>query len=395
MDYKNYFLSENPFPDGVVNPYSANPKINGEIFAEEARKETIKEFEDIFINAPNFDDRERIGWLWAKSETEFEMGRGMGKTALLVYFKHKINKNWGFDYTKDESKKFCAVYVHFDLQIKDYPLEHICLIALRSCIQDGIYSEIRTNASYDQLTDMGVNAEFATRIMNGTIEEYLKSFRSDRELTIPRPPRDTLLLKKTANFFLNQTVLALKAAGFIGGLLFIDDIENFTDIPGYKYLQIFAKNFGNAFLRGGFGQARERLFSSVLTTHLTSATKFSSAWRACGMESAYPLAVEGPSSIEVPVPDMESSHEIIKAYLNYFRIPGSTPPSTFHPFTLKAVNEVISINKKHPRKFLADARRVMLQALRDERKIINSKYVKRVLKVEEAVKPEVPELEEI
>lgn len=395
MDYKDYLLKENPFPvDAILNPYSSDPKINGQIFAEEARKGTIKNFEDVFLRAPHFEDRERIGWLWAKGD--IEIGRGMGKTALLVYFKHKINNNFGCDYTKDKSVKLCAIYVS-TRELKDYLLEQLCLVALRSCIDDGIYLKIKDGASYDQLKNAGVNEEFAKRITSGTIEEYLASFRTDRQIKhpIPRPPRDTLLLTKTPEFFLNQTILALKAAGFIGGFLFVDDFENFTDMPGYKYLEIFAKDFSNAFMKGPFAQATERFLSVILTTHQTSAYKFSMAWRASGLVSAYPLELEGPASVEVPTPDMESSREIVKAYLNYFRLPDSSPPSPFHPFTEEAVNEVISVKEKHPRKFLSSMHRIVSQALRENKKEIELAYVKEVLKVKEPPKPSIPKVAEI
>ena len=395
MDYKDYFLKENPFPvDAVLNPYSSNPKINGTIFAEEARQETIKNFEGMFVRDPHFEDRERIGWLWAKGD--IAIGRGMGKTALLVYFKHKINKDWGYSYTEDKSKKLCAIYIS-SREIKDYLLEHMSLLGLRSCIDDNIYSEIEHSASFSELKKAGVNQAFAKHIALGTIEEYLASFRKDRQIKhpIPRPPRDTLLLTKAPEFFLNQTILALRAAGFIGGFLFVDDIENFTDIPGYKHLEVFAKDFGNAFLRGAFAQATERFLTVTLTTHQTSAYKFASAWRASGLASAYPIEVGGPTSVEVPKPDIESCREIVKAYLDYYRLPGSSPPLPFYPFADKSVDAAISANQLHPRKFLSSMHRIASLALRDEKKVITPTYVRKVLKIEEPPKPEIPKPEEI
>ena len=36
----------------------------------------------------------RLAYLWAKGDSE--SGRGVGKTALLRYFRHRINNDWGY-----------------------------------------------------------------------------------------------------------------------------------------------------------------------------------------------------------------------------------------------------------------------------------------------------------
>lgn len=394
MDYPDYYLSENPFPEGgVLQPYSSNRKINGEIFCEEARKETIKQFEQRFIGAPHFSERKKVGFLWA--ETTIDFGRGMGKSALLIYFKHKINHNWGKDYSQDDSKKLCAIYISFSQEIKDYQLEHICLLGLNACIEDKVFDEIRRAANYSALIAAGVEANFATQIANRTVRDYLVSLWHRPELMPPRLPRDTLLLNMTVDLFFNQTVRALKAAGFIGGLLFVDDIENFVDLPGQKHNVTFAKNFGASFLRGETSQAKERFLSAIFTTHLNSAQKLASAWQEAGLLSAYPLDPRGQTAVEVPKPDESASLEILKAYIDMFRTPNTPegiPP--FHPFTEEAVKKAVNMAKLHPRTFLQSSNIILENALIAGQKEIDEEFVEDnwILKPK---KPELPKIGEI
>jgi hypothetical protein len=394
MDYSNYYLVENPFPEGgILQPYSSNSKINGEIFCVEARKDTINSFEQRFICAPHFSERKKAGFLWAESTIDF--GRGMGKTALLIYFKHKINKNWGRDYTQDDSKKLCAIYVSFSQEIKDYQLEHICLLALNACIEDRIFHEVKKTCDYNALINGGVEPNFATQIANGTVKDYLVGLWHKPELMPPRLPRDTFLLNRTVDLFLNQTIRALKVAGFIGGLLFIDDIENFVDLPGQKHNIIFAKNFGASFLRGATTQARERFLSTTFTTHLNSAQKLTAAWQEAGLLSAYPLDPKGQASVEVPKPDEPASLEIVKAYMDHFRtqnIPTGTSP--FHPFTEESVKKAVNMAKHHPRSFLHNLNLILENALATNQQIIDEKFVEDnwIIKPKKA---EVPKIDQI
>ena len=375
MDYPDYYLVENPFPEsGVLAPYSTNRKINGEIFCEEARKETIQQFEQRFIGVPHFPERKKVGFLWA--ETSIDFGRGMGKTALLVYFKHKINRNWGKDYTKDGAKKICAVYVSFSQEIKDYQLEHICLLALNACIEDKIFDEVKKSVDYAKLVAGGVEQNFATQIVNGTVRDYLVNLWHKPELMPPRLPRDTWLLNMTVDLFLNQTVRALIAAGFIGGLLFVDDIENFVDLPGQKHNIVFAKNFGASFLRGNTTQARERFFSTIFTTHYNSAQKLRDAWQEAGLLSAYPLDPKGQAAVEVPQPNEVASLEIVKAYMNTFR-ENNAPAGlgVFYPFIEGAPKKAVTLAKNHPRTFLQNLNLIIENALRAGKKEIDEKFV--------------------
>lgn len=87
-------LRDLPFPtNAVVNPYSSDERTNGSIYAESIAKEAINKFERLLIRPDDFFNRARLAYLWSKGDRE--TGRGTGKTALLRYFRQRINKDWG------------------------------------------------------------------------------------------------------------------------------------------------------------------------------------------------------------------------------------------------------------------------------------------------------------
>ena len=107
MGYEVYGLMENPFPKGgaLLKPESKDPKENGSIFSTNARAKEIEDFEEKFIGVKTvFDDRLRCGFLWAEGDRR--SGRGMGKTALAIYMKHRMNDGYGRNYFSGGEKFF-------------------------------------------------------------------------------------------------------------------------------------------------------------------------------------------------------------------------------------------------------------------------------------------------
>lgn len=92
--YAKLGLRDLPFPtEPVVDPYNVDPRRNGAIYAEEPVRATIDYFERLLIRPDDFTNRVRLAYLWSKGDQQ--TGRGMGKTALLRYFRQRINKDWG------------------------------------------------------------------------------------------------------------------------------------------------------------------------------------------------------------------------------------------------------------------------------------------------------------
>jgi hypothetical protein len=390
MGYEIYGLKENPFPKGgaILKPESTDPRENGSIFSVNARAKEIREFEEKFIGTKtSFDDRIRCGFLWAEGDRT--TGRGLGKTALAVYMKHKINDEYGKNYFNGKHKFFCS-YISFQEQIKS-KVAFLYKAAFSSFMKDGLFSHISSCASKDTLVKAGVDPDFAEAVINNQVKDYLESL-SRYKLEEMLTAWDQEFLAKLPDLFLNQTVRCLKAAGFEGGILLIDDIENLTDRSTRAEIENFIKDFGIAFFRAGYEASNSKFFTIILTTHQQSAQKISQAWTVAGLSASFPLVPGGYASLLIPKPDMKQCIDIVNQYLNYYRDPSFTPPWEFFPFTIEAIETVIRECDFHPRRFLSRFGRIITEALSKDIKEITKEFVRTVPEVEEEAAPGIEEL---
>jgi hypothetical protein len=390
MGYEIYGLKDNPFPRGgaILRPESTDPRENGSIFAVDARAKEIKEFEEKFIGIKtSFDDRIRCGFLWAEGDRT--TGRGMGKTALAVYMKHKINDGYGKNYFDGRNKFFCS-YVSFKEQLKS-KVAFLYKEAFRSFIKDGLFSHISSCVSKDTLVNAGVQKDFAEAVASNRVKDYLESL-SKYKLEEMLTAWDQKFLVKLPDLFLNQTVRCLKAADFKGGILLIDDIENLTDKSTKTEIENFIKDFGIAFFRAGNEASNNNFFTIILTTHLQAAQKISQAWTVAGLFASFPLVPRGQASLLTPKPDTEQCIDMINQYLKYYRDPSFTPPEEFYPFKRDAIETVIQESDFHPRRFLSRFGRIITEALSKDVKEITREFVRTVPEVEEEEAPGIEEL---
>jgi len=381
MGYEIYGLKDNPFPRGgaILKPESEDPRENGSIFAVNARAKEIQEFEEKFIGTKtSFDDRIRCGFLWAEGGST--TGRGMGKTALAVYMKHKINDEYGKNYFDGRNKFFCS-YVSFKEQLKS-KVAFLYKEAFRSFIKDGLFSHISSCVSKDTLVNAGVQEDFAEAMASNRVKDYLESLSRYR-LEEMSTAWDQRFLVRLPDLFLNQTVRCLKAADFKGGILLIDDIENLTDSSTRAEIENFIKDFGIAFFRAGNEASNSNFFTIILTTHQQSAQKISQAWTVAGLSASFPLVPGGHASLLTRKPDIEQGRDMIKQYLMYYRDPSFNPPSEFFPFKREAIETVIQECDFHPRRFLSRFGRIITEALSKDVKEITPEFVRTVPEVEE------------
>ena len=381
MGYEIYGLKENPFPKGgaILKPESGDPRENGSIFSVNAREREINEFEEKFVGKKtSFDDRMRCGFLWAEGDRT--TGRGMGKTALAIYMKYRINDGYGKNYFKGKEKFFCG-YVSFKEQLKS-KIAFLYKEAFRSLINDKLFSHISSCVSKDKLIKSGVQEEFAGAVANNRIKEYLESLSRYR-LEEMSTAWDQKFLAKLSDHFLNQTVRCLKAVGFKGGILLIDDIENLTDRSTRAEIENFIKDFGIAFFRAETEASNTNFFTIILTTHQQSAQKISQAWTVAGLSASFPLVSGGYASLLTRKPDMEQCIDMITQHLKYYRDPSFTPPNEFSPFKRDVIEIVIKECDYHPRRFLSRFNRITIEALSKNVKEITSEFARTVPEVEE------------
>ena len=399
--YAIFGLSDLPFPtEPVIRPQSTDPRENGAIYAQGPVKAEIRKFEQLLTF--DFRNRNRIVTLWSKSDVE--SGRGMGKTALLRFFQSRINPDWGS--TEFDGEYAAAViYVSFPEQIGRYHMEQLAWSALVDICRNKVLDSARMFLRYQNMTESqvesivqangdesyanlldddilvangvspdainsgvqrklvneGIGNEVAAALAGGYFEDYLRGLRRDGNLEpyyVPRITTGSLALSRVLLF--NHVVNYLRAGGFDGGYLFIDDIENLVDQMTRRQRLEFAKEFGLCTVRPGYANTTHRFFSSVLTTHQQTATALSQAWNEAGMGAMVRLDPNAPTSVELPLPSRDQAQEIIIAHLDHFRI-NPDDAGSMKPFTQDGLGTLVGISQ-HPRALLMSAANVVRQA---------------------------------
>ncbi len=414
--YNTLGLKDLPFPvTAVADPYNADPRRNGAIYAEEPVRSSIEKFERLLIRPNDFQNRVRLAYLWSRGDQE--TGRGMGKTALLRYFRQRINQDWG---NTEFSGRFSAlvVYVSFPSQVDRRYMEQLALSALVDICRSGVLRSslaalrlshlsedeaqevvaapdgsvdfayvlddqlLETNGINpeqlnteirNQLIAEGIQAGSAAALAAGVFEDYLKDFRRDHSLEPFYVPRDTKILEYSRNFLFNDVVLYLRAAGFQGGYLFIDDIENLVDQMARRHRLEFAKEFALCTVRPGYANTTHNFFSCVLTTHQQASVGLSAAWGEAGLAGIARLDPNDPNSVELPLPSTDQAREIIVAHLDHYRT-NPDKKGSIEPFTEDGMAALLK-NRQHPRVLLGTAASIVSRAAQDGLISIDAAYV--------------------
>lgn len=415
-------MKELPFPnEAVVNPYSTDPRKNGSIYATSPVKAEIEKFENLLIRPDDFTNRVRLAYLWSKGDQQ--SGRGMGKTALLRYFRQRINKDWGAAEFKDQFNAI-AVYVAFPSQVDRRYIEQLALSGLVDICRNGVLDASRAalrlkylsegeskavltkedgsqeyenllageilaangvdvakldQAVADELIGAGVQPAAAGALARGEFEQHLRSYRKDGNLEPFYVPYDTRILDYSRSILFNDVVNYLRSAGFAGGYLFIDDIENLVDQMSRKSRIEFAKEFALCTVRPGYANTEHNFFSCVLTTHQQASVGLSSAWGDAGLSAIAKLDPTSPNSVELPLPSKDQAREIIIAHLDYFRI-NSGEKGSNKPFTDDGLEALFKSKQMlHPRLMLSSAAQVVFHAAQAGRTTIDAEAVNAAL----------------
>ena len=206
----------------------------------------------------------------------------------------------------------------------------------------------------------GVTSAVARALTKGSFPEYLKSLRRFGELRPYYTPNDLRGLAVARNLFFNDIVRYLRAAGFAGGYLFIDDIENLTDRMTPRYQIDFAKDFGICMVRPGYANSAYGFFSCVLTTHDSVIRRLGAAWDEAGLSSFARLDPDASTSVELPLPTPAQAAAIIIAHLDHYRLDHDEDGS-IKPFTDDGLSALIQKGQL-PRQFLSNAAHAFMLA---------------------------------
>ena len=400
--YYQLGLRDLPFAtEPLIDPNSIDPRRNGDIFATSPVQAEIEKFERLLIRPSDFGNRVKLASLWAKGSAY--QGRGMGKTALLRYFQRRINRDWGYE---EFNGQFSAavVYVAFPDQVDRRWMEQLAWSALVDVCENGVLDASRAALRRDQMSDgeidavindggdtnfanllddaileatglksgdidakierllldEGVTAAAAQALARGRFQELLQGFRRDGNLRPYYIPRDTKGLDYACNLFFNDIVRYLRAAGFAGGYLFIDDIENLVDKMSRRFQIEFAKELGICTVRPGYANSAYGFFSCVLTTHDSVIRRLSGAWYEAGLSSFARLDPDAPTSVELPLPTPSHATAIITAHLDHYRIDDGENGS-IKPFTDDGLSALIQKGQL-PRELLSNAAHTFMLA---------------------------------
>jgi hypothetical protein len=297
----------------------------------------------------------------------------MGKTALALYMKHHINDDYGRSYFDGTLKFFCT-YVSFQQQLKTR-IPFLLKEAFRGLLRDGIFDHVSETVPKGQLEMAGVSTDFAKAIAEKHVRKYLESM-SRYSLDEMATQWDSGFITKLPNLFFSQTLRAFKAAGFRGGLLVIDDLENLTDTSRQSEIEDFVKNLGLAFFGLPFGGTDKGFYTLIFTAHQQSAMKMSRAWEAVGLSERYPISPRGNASILTRKPDMEQCLDMVAQYIAFSRT--RKYPDLFFPFTKAAIESIIRDSNFHPRKFLSELGRVIIFGLENAEERITTSLLGRI-----------------
>ncbi len=417
--YERLGLTDLPFPsEPFLDPYSNDPRRNGSIYAQSPVKDAIEKFDRLLIRPNDFLNRAKIASLWAAGDSI--SGRGMGKTALLRFFQQRINSDWGLTQFNGQFSA-AVIYVAFPDQVDRRWMEQLAWAALVDTCQNGVLDAARAalrrefltddqvmsvvddNGSTDysrllndavlsgngisateldhnleeQLLNDGVERGPARALAVGTFEDFLRNLRRDGNLRPYYIPRDTKGLDYSRALFFNDIVRYLRSAGFAGGYLFVDDIENLTDQMARRHRVEFAKEFGLCTVRPGYANTEYWFFSCVLTTHQQSVAGISQAWSEAGLAAMARLDPGAPTSVELPLPTPDQARAIIIAHLDHFRL-NNEDNGTIKPFTEEGLQALVEISQ-HPRMLLANGAHIVMQAVQGDSTDIDDNLVQEAL----------------
>jgi hypothetical protein len=240
----------------------------------------------------------------------------------------------------------------------------------------GVNSKSLDEEIASTLISAGVEVPVARVLAKGTFEEHLRSYRKDGLLEPLYVPRDTKILEYSRTLLFNDIVNYLRAAGYGGGYLFIDDIENLVDQMPRKERIEFSKNFGLCTVRPGYANTAYGFFSNVLTTHQQASVSLSQGWGEAGLAAVAQLSPDSPNSVELPFPSKDQARVILVAHLDYFRI-NKNEMGSINPFTQDGLDTLLEGNTLvHPRATLSNAAKVMQYAADHKLTVIDRECVK-------------------
>lgn len=423
-------LKYNPFPDSPsVSVTNEDKRLNGGLFNPRVRSTTVKEFQEKFIDIDfNYSQHLHLGFLWSVTAGE---SKGFGKTALLAYYLRQINKNYGADllskqkvaavYTKPTTetntfKKLAALICDSLLQQDPNTQATVLTDAIRTIrftiIDEGnipttlfpiTLPNFDKEEDFELLTNPNwVEHEWRLARLDKKMYDYLIGYglREDiaEALSVynekDRFKISDLMAKRPSEFLFNDAVSFLRAAGFNGLYIFIDDLAQSINAMSEKSRDAFANDVRHWFIDGPDSKAaRERFFTSVMIFHPDLDRSLAGSWRRARLHqiASFNIDLSPGNNVILNSLDKENTIELLKAYtqpaIDNDLLRQENP---LHPLNEKIAEILMGGRPINPGALLKKAYELIEQAKRDDLAgTLSEDYVRSF--VNNRSKPEIPD----
>ncbi|MFC1865757.1 hypothetical protein ACFLYB_03495 [Chloroflexota bacterium] len=415
--YEILGLRENPFPaEPSLKPGSGDPRENGTIYNEELHRDKQDILEKLMIPSPEQRNPLSIAFLMDHATRR---GRGIGKSAFLKYQRDRIMSDFGESSSKG-SAVICAIHVipppgcrkfwEFCRLIMETLIEQDVLgtaiwrlRAFSGIIPDVVLKEIHgvenlaetlgndkwLEGKNIQVT-FGLNRAVLDALQTAGVTEDLA-----RILAYTPTSRDlrTRVLSQFSNYHwqknggrlvFDDLVKVFVAAKFTRGLFFIDELEKIVYHQNMMERRAFVESLRYFLLDADFANSKTSFLGILLTIHPGIQELLSPHWKAAGLDGISPITQPeaqettiyfGPLSQSMAIP-------LVKSYLDYFRIPEAKKDG-IEPFTKEAVAEALVKSGGVPRPMLRLLHRVIENAVKSGKPIIDKDLIEQVYAIPE------------
>lgn len=415
--YERYQLRENPFPATPAAEYgSPDDRNNGRIYDPDIRPEKVEQFRNRFLRIPFGQPHLLMGYLMSLGAVEST--RGMGKTAMLLYFASELNREFGPPFT-DDDQRVVAVYVSPTQGTKK--LEQLAWLSVRGFLEQ-VGRDVWISAVLEasrvghigsvegldppELADIGLleRGGWDRHDLVAGARGYLLSAGVAEELATALAegwgaPAETLralqLLPERRRLGLASQLLfdsvpnLLRSGGFTGMFWFVDELENVVNSQNANDRIAWAKELRTQLVDANTSARQYGFVYPVFVTHAGVNSILSQAWTRSGLDQFAPMYKETEVfTVELNELNAEDSRRLLLAYLDHFRSDASLLGS-LAPFTDDAVPRLARLCNYHPREILRQAHLLLRRGAADGVDRLDARYVAEQAGGE-AVKPSRP-----
>ena len=414
--YTKLGLKDNPFPEvAVIQVGNPDQRTNGTIYESKIRAKEQANFDSIFV--PHSDKpRKRLAFIM---DNATHRGRSTGKSAFLYHQCKRTESDWGKKVTNGAYVLF-ASYIQPQAQTRKF-WEFSKLIATTLNEQEIIAKAIwRIRYLYGGLpTDILSQVDDPKKTIGN--DEWLKTYNIDLsykmrnvlvtegrldadsavqlgffgndasklEETFFSHTDDTYWRKHGNEFTFNTLVKLFRLAQIDYGLLLIDEVEKIVSYQNKSERREFADSLRYFIFDGNCESARSSFYSILLTIHPYVQELLLPHWESSGIDRFAALSKELAENYTIyfrPI-EKELAEDLVKVYLDHYRLEDSGNCDKLFPFDQEAIMEAMVYTKGVPGPFLTFLHNLVEFATNEKYDNISRKSVTYFVESSKAPKP--------